>query len=115
MRSTAFVFATVIFLAPVAASAQDAPHGDAAAGKTLFADKGCYACHGYVGQGSREGPSLTPLIPYEAFVLQLRMPRAIMPPYEAAIVSDTQAADLYAYLASQPKPPDAKALKLLQN
>jgi len=44
----------------------------------------------------------------------LRTPRAIMPPYEAALVTDGQAADIHAYLVSLPKPPDPKTLKLLQ-
>jgi hypothetical protein len=51
---------------------------------------------------------------FAAFVAQLRSPRAIMPPYEAALVSDSQAADIVAYLAGLPKPPDPKAVKLLQ-
>jgi mono/diheme cytochrome c family protein len=37
-----------------------------------------------------------------------------MPPYTAALVTDQQAADMHAYLASQPKPPDPKSVKLLQ-
>ena len=94
--------------------AQEAPRGDAAAGKQLFAEKGCYSCHGFVGQGSREGPRLTPPLAYPAFVAQLRTPRLIMPPYVESVVSDKQAADLHAYLASQPKPPDPKTLDLLK-
>jgi hypothetical protein len=37
-----------------------------------------------------------------------------MPPYTAALVSDQQAADMHAYLAGLPKPPDPKSVKLLQ-
>lgn len=114
MRAGAVAWIMALLL-PCGVHAQDAPRGDAAAGKRLFVDKGCYACHGFVGQGSREGPRLVPVTPYGAFVLQLRMPRAIMPPYTAELVSDAEAADLHAYLASQPKPPDPKTLKLLQN
>jgi ubiquinol-cytochrome c reductase cytochrome c subunit len=94
--------------------AQDTPKGDATSGKGLFEAKGCYSCHGYVGQGSREGPRLTPPIAYAAFVLQLREPRAIMPPYKEALVSDREAADIYAYLAAVPKPPDPKTVPLLR-
>ena len=114
MRFRALALGAIATLIASAAGAQDAPRGDASAGKQLFADKACYSCHGFVGQGSREGPRLTPPTPYEAFVLQLRMPRAIMPPYEPAVVSDRQAADIYAYLMSQPKPPDPKTLKPFQ-
>ena len=104
--------ALVLFSA--AAFAQDAPKGNAQAGKDLFAAKGCYSCHGFVGQGSREGPRLTPALPYPAFVAQLRTPRTIMPPYTATLVNDQQAADIHAYLESQPKPPEPKSIKLLQ-
>jgi ubiquinol-cytochrome c reductase cytochrome c subunit len=96
------------------AFAQDEPKGNAQTGKLLFEAKGCYSCHGFVGQGSREGPRLTPAMAYPAFVAQLRTPRAIMPPYTAALVTDQQAADMHAYLAGLPKPPDPKTVKLLQ-
>jgi ubiquinol-cytochrome c reductase cytochrome c subunit len=98
----------------VPASAQDEPRGNPQTGRQLFEAKGCYSCHGFVGQGSREGPRLTPPLPFAAFIVQLRTPRAIMPPYEPALVSDAQAADIHAYLAGQPKPPDPKSVKLLQ-
>ena len=98
-----------------AACAQDeGPRGNAQTGKQLFESKGCYSCHGFVGQGSREGPRLAPPLAFAAFVLQLRTPRAITPPYKEALVSDQQAADIVAYLASLPKPPDPKSVKLLQ-
>ena len=112
MKTIVALVAAVLVSAP--AFAQDEPRGNAQTGKQLFADKGCYSCHGFVGQGSREGPRLTPPLAYPAFIAQLRTPRAIMPPYEAALVSDQQAADIHAYLASQPKPPDPKSVKLLQ-
>lgn len=96
------------------AAAQDGAGGNAQTGRQLFEAKGCYSCHGFVGQGSREGPRLTPPLAFPAFIQQLRTPRAIMPPYEPALVSDGQAADIHAYLAGLPKPPDPKAVKLLQ-
>src|SRR5262249_54901254 len=111
---TTYVFTLALTLFSSAAFAQDEPKGNAQTGKELFAAKGCYSCHGFVGQGSREGPRLTPALPYAAFVAQLRTPRAIMPPYTTALVTDQQAADIHAYLTSQPKPPDPKTVKLLQ-
>ena len=103
-----------LLMCATAASAQDAPRGNAQTGKQLFESKGCYSCHGYVGQGSREGPRLVPTTAFAAFVAQLREPRTIMPPYKEALVSDQQVADIFAYLASLPKPPDPKSVKLLQ-
>jgi mono/diheme cytochrome c family protein len=114
-KISAIAIALAASLAIGAAAAQDeSPRGNAQSGKQLFAEKGCYSCHGFVGQGSREGPRLTPPLAFAAFIVQLRTPRTIMPPYEAALVSDQQAADIHAYLASLPKPPDPKSVKLLQ-
>jgi mono/diheme cytochrome c family protein len=87
-----------------AAFAQDAaPAGSIETGKKLFTADGCYQCHGYAGQGAPGyGPRIAPkLMPYQAFLAQLRHPRADMPPYEAAIVTDQQVADIYAYLKTQ--------------
>ena len=105
---------TLALVCATAAAAQDSPRGNAQTGKQLFESKGCYSCHGYVGQGSREGPRLVPATAFPAFVAQMREPRTIMPPYKEALVSDQQAADIFAYLASLPKPPDPKSVKLLQ-
>jgi ubiquinol-cytochrome c reductase cytochrome c subunit len=114
MKTKIYIIAFAALLSVGTAFAQDEPKGNVQAGKDLFAAKGCYSCHGFVGQGSREGPRLTPALPYPAFVAQLRTPRAIMPPYTTALVTDQQVADIHAYLASQPKPPDPKSVKLLQ-
>jgi ubiquinol-cytochrome c reductase cytochrome c subunit len=111
-RFPCLVIVSVLAIAPAVAQT-DASRGDAQIGRQLFQSKGCYSCHGFVGQGSREGPRLTPVIALPAFVAQLRTPRAIMPPYEEALVSDTQAADIHAYLQNLPKPPDQKNVRLL--
>jgi len=101
---------------PVAGVAQDgAPRGNAESGKQLYDTKACYSCHGYVGQGSREGPRITPPMAFPAFLAQMREPRGIMPPYKEAILTDQQTADIVAYLASLPRPPDHKSIPLLQN
>jgi len=114
MRRTLLFALVAVFAASSALAQGDTPRGNAASGKQLFADKGCYSCHGFVGQGSREGPRLTPPTAYAAFVAQLRTPRLIMPPYMETLVTDAQAADIYAYLANIPKPPDTNAIPLLQ-
>lgn len=90
------------------------PAGNTASGKQLYESKGCYSCHGFVGQGSREGSRLTPAMALPAFIAQLRTPRTIMPPYTEALVSDREAADMHAYLESLPKPPDPKTIRQLQ-
>ena len=116
MKTYFRVLAFALIALPGAVSAQDgAPRGNAENGKRLFDTKTCYACHGYVGQGSREGPRIAPPMPFPAFLAQMREPRGIMPPYKEAILSEQEAADIVAYLSSLPRPPDHKSIPLLQN
>ena len=115
MKAYFRVLAFVVLAVPAAVSAQDAPRGNAENGKRLFDTKTCYACHGYVGQGSREGPRIAPPMPFPAFLAQMREPRGIMPPYTEAILTNQEAADIVAYLAGLPRPPDHKSIPLLQN
>src|SRR2546430_15407634 len=92
------------------------PRGDAQNGKTLFMKFGCYECHGREGQGSAAtGPRLNQNpITYARFVAYIRKPSGEMPPYTAKVVSDQQAADLFAYLQSLPKPPAVDSIPLLK-
>lgn len=97
------------------AQGQDMPRGDAKAGAAQFQKLGCYSCHGIWGQGTgRDGPRLNVAIGYPALLEQLRKPRYEMPPYTASQISDQGVADIYAYLANIPKPPDPKTIKALQ-
>ena len=90
--------------------------GDAGHGKTLYRETGCYQCHGLAGQGAlMTGPRVSRTeLPFDAFLNQLRHPVNQMPPYEAAIVSDRDAADIYAYLRQMPAPPEANSIPLLK-
>jgi cytochrome c len=75
------------------------PSGNAEHGKTLYRETGCYQCHGLAGQGAlMTGP---------------RISRTELP-LEAAIVSDRDAADIYAYLTRMPIPPEANSIPLLK-
>lgn len=114
MFRNVFAIAALLLVAGAAVEAAEGPRGNPATGKQLFDAKGCYSCHGHVGQGSREGPRLTPAMALAAFVAQLRTPRAIMPPFTETLVSDQQAADIHAYLDAMPKPPDPKTIRILQ-
>jgi ubiquinol-cytochrome c reductase cytochrome c subunit len=89
--------------------------GDAANGYKLYMADGCYQCHGTVGQGSRgTGPRLAPSpMPYENFAAQLRKPANTMPPYTALVLSETQLADIYAYVSSLPGPARPEDVKIL--
>ena len=83
--------------------AQDA--GNAENGKKLFLKNGCYECHGTVGQGGT-GPRLAPRpLAAAALAAYVRKPGNGMPPYSVKVMTDAEAADIRAYLATIPEPP----------
>ena len=93
-----------------------APPGNADHGKKLYREIGCYQCHGLAGQGAvMTGPSVSRTkLPFDGFLNQLRHPVNQMPPYEAAVVSDSEAADIYAYLRQMPAQRDPNSIPLLK-
>ncbi len=101
----------------VPALAQDAPKGDVANGKKVYLATGCYFCHGRAGQGGAyNGPA--PVLaktemPFEGFKGQLRQPAQDMPAYSEAVMSDQQAADIYAFVQSLPGRRDPKSIAIL--
>ena len=111
------MIAALMSLAGVAAAQEQAPAGDANAGHRIFKAVGCWECHGDVGQGGGfSGPRIGPsALPYAAFLQQLRTPQNSMPPYEPKVLSDHDAANIYAYLKSLPKAQPAKDIPLLSN
>ena len=86
-------------------------------GKTEFVKNGCWQCHGFQGQGSvatSGGRVIADTqLPFEAFKAYVRNPTGAMPPFRAAMVSDSALADIYAYLELRPKPKAAKDIPLL--
>ena len=91
--------------------------GSAETGRKLYIATGCAACHGLAAQGSTSsGPRLAPSpIAFDAFLAQMRKPSNEMPHYEAAILSDQQVVDIYAYLRGVAKGREAKDIPLLNN
>jgi mono/diheme cytochrome c family protein len=116
MKHIIFAFAGLT-LAVGSACAQQAPAGNVANGKTLYSQVGCYQCHGLAGQGAQAtGPRVSRTeFPFESFLNQLRQPANQMPPYEAAVLSDQDAADIYAYLRQMPAPRDPNSIPLLKS
>ena len=98
-----------LVLSPAAAVAQSAEGG-----KTAYVKHGCWQCHGLAAQGGIAGPKLAPdpmpLVALSAFV---RHTRGAMPPYQEAVLSNADLADIHAWLQSLPKPPDYKSIPLL--
>lgn len=101
-----------------AVSAQQiaAPSGKAERGKALYLETGCYQCHGLAGQGAvMTGPRVSRTeMPFDGFLNQLRHPVNQMPPYTTALLSDQDAADLFAYLRQMPAPRDPNSIPQLK-
>jgi len=97
------------------AFAEDA--GDAANGKQVYMQLRCFTCHGRVGQGGAfnyPAPALAGLeLPVEAFQAFLREPPNDMPAYSTAVLSDKDAADMWAFLHALPGRKPAKDFPLL--
>ncbi len=105
---------TLLFVAVLGATQAALAAGSAEKGKTAFAKHGCWQCHGFAGQGGVAGPKLAPNpMPLEALSAFVRNTRGAMPPYQTAILSEADLADIHAYLLSIPKPPDYKSIPLL--
>jgi cytochrome c len=87
-------------------------------GKTAYVKHGCWQCHGFLGQGSVATSGGTVLAPsalsFEIFANFVRSSNRAMPPYREAILSNADLTDIYAYLQSIPKPPDANSIPLLK-
>ena len=83
-------------------------------GKLAYVKHGCWQCHGFTGQGGVTGPKLAPNpMPPEALSAFVRNTSGAMPPYQKAILSDGDLADIHAFLQSIPKSPDYKSIPLL--
>jgi mono/diheme cytochrome c family protein len=118
MRVLASVVAVLILaLPPVVIAAQ--AQGDPGKGRQLYVANGCAYCHGTVGQGGggrTGGLRLAQMgIAFPAFLNQLRHPVNEMPPYVDSVVSDQDAANIHAFIASLPPPSDVKTIPILNN
>src|SRR5262252_6169710 len=83
-------------------------------GKRLFERDGCWECHGWAGQGGRDGARLADTALTTAqFTRYIRRPTGAMPAYIDKVLSDTEASDIWAYLKSMPAPKAAKDIPLL--
>jgi mono/diheme cytochrome c family protein len=128
MRNDKRLAAVVLGLAVAALAGAAQPSasstaGDAARGKALFVQNGCYACHGYDGQGSiytglRIAPDPPPWQVIAAFIRNppgmkrpySNWPNFVMPPFTAQMVADQDVRDIYAYLKSVRGPAALKSI-----
>ena len=84
-------------------------------GKRLYEKDGCYECHGYAGQGGRDGPRIaaTPLSS-QALTRYVRRPFGAMPAFTQKVLPDRELAEIYAYLRSLPAAKPAQDIPLLK-
>ena len=115
MRNLVWSAALLTMCVSLPALAQQAPRGDAQRGREVYIAKGCSYCHGTMGQGARGIARLVQPrpMPYDAYLAQLRRPAGEMPPYVEAVVSAQDAADIYAFMATLPQPPDIRSIPIL--
>ena len=103
-----------LFLLGLALSTSAFAAGNAQKGKDAYVKHGCWQCHGYAAQGGITGPKLAPdPMPVQAFMIFVRHSNRTMPPYQKAILSDADLADIHAYLLTLPPPKDYKSIPLL--
>jgi ubiquinol-cytochrome c reductase cytochrome c subunit len=111
--AAAFLLASLAM--PQGQPAGGAAKGDAAQGKALFHQDGCFECHGYVGQGTKDGARIgPPVLNLQGLIRYVRRPAGQMPAYTAKVVTDEQLTDIYAYLKSVPAPKAIKDIPLLE-
>ena len=111
---------TVVFAAVMTAvsvvSADQAPAPNPVTGQTLYMKHTCYFCHGTVGQGA--GPTGAQVGPPSraaaGFIAFVRRPAGGMPSFSEKILSDSELADIYAYLRTVPRPQPANDIPLLR-
>src|SRR5262249_14616070 len=91
------------------------PAGDAKRGETYYAKYGCWECHGYTGQTGEGARVATTALNAKGFVKYIPSPPTNqMPRYSGKMISDQDGADLFTYIKTFKKPPEAKDIPLLQ-
>ena len=112
MKTIAFV--TIILTGIAALAQQAAPVNNVDNGKRLYTRDGCWECHGWAGQGGRDGARLADTALTTAQLTRyVRKPTGAMPAYIDKVITDQELADIWAYLKSMPAPKAAKDIPLL--
>jgi mono/diheme cytochrome c family protein len=112
MKTIAFV--TILLSGIVALAQQPTPANNVGNGKRLYERDGCWECHGWAGQGGRDGARLADTALTTAQLTRyVRKPTGAMPAYIDKVITDQELADIWAYLKSMPAPKAAKDIPLL--
>ena len=93
----------IVIATPLCALARAGNLPSAESGQMLYQKNMCFTCHGSAGNGGERtsGPQLAPKVwPVEAMKIQLRNPRKDMPRYREKFVSNSDLADIHAFLST---------------
>ena len=108
------VFTAVLTIGAQTPASRQQSAGNAGDGKRAFQTYGCFECHGYAAQGSRDGPRLAAItVPAPVLLGYIRRPSGAMPAYTEKVLSGQAFADIYAYLKSLPAARPAKEIPVL--
>ena len=101
-------------LLPILAAAQSTSSGNVDNGKRLFQSKGCWECHGFAGQGGRDGARIgATSLTLQGVIRYVRKPAGAMPALTDKVITYQELTDIYAYLKSLPPVKAAKDVPLL--
>jgi mono/diheme cytochrome c family protein len=104
-RKLWFAMASVLIMLGLLTSVAFAQAGDVDRGKQLWAEvKLCKNCHGANGEGLYAAPRAGDGMSLDAWIKQVRTPRANMPAFNDAQVSDQEIADMWEYMQTLSKP-----------
>ena len=119
MKELLAATALLCFASSAAAQSARTDRLGVANGESVYLRVGCQACHGTVGHGGaapRLAPNTLPLPGFTTWVRNGTPGWTVatgMPAFPADVVSDTDLADVRAYLASLPPPPPVADIPLL--
>jgi mono/diheme cytochrome c family protein len=109
LRGALLLVVAAAAMAVVRLESPDEPghHADATpagtGGQQLFVAVGCAHCHGDRAEGGSMAPAIRGITSSEV-QRQVRMPAGIMPPFSAAVISDTELRRIAGYVASLARP-----------
>jgi len=107
-----FAFLGAALIAGIAAG--QTGNGNATNGKRLFVRDGCWECHGYAGQGSRDGARIAnTALNAQGLIRYVRKPTGAMPAFTDKVITDQELTDVWAYLKSMPPAKAVKDIPLL--
>jgi mono/diheme cytochrome c family protein len=88
--------------------------GNSVNGKRLYEKVGCFQCHGYAGQGGRDGPRIAASsLSATAVIRYVRRPGGAMPAFTEKVLPDRELTDIYTYLKTFPAPKPATDIPIL--